>query len=96
MALTNSLSPLRHKRKMDKQTQIYKVVPQIVSTLRRDLVFWNHLQDPVDEFRNELNNIKSDLMAEKQKRLDMEKKYRKLLQSFGFKADENDSDVSGD
>ena len=67
MAVTDSLSPQRHRRFKNRQMEIYKVVPQMVSTLRRDLYFWQNLPDLTEKLMKEL-------MAEKQKRHDMEKK----------------------
>ena len=43
MAVTKSLSPDVHQVIRDDQTEKIQVVPQIVSTLRLDLVFWPNL-----------------------------------------------------
>ena len=43
MAVTKSLSSDVHQVRMDGQTEKIQFVPQIVSTLRLDLVFWSNL-----------------------------------------------------
>ena len=43
MAVTKSLSPDVHQVRNNGQTEKLQVVPQIVSTLRLDLVFWSNL-----------------------------------------------------
>ena len=43
MAATKSLSSDVHQVRMDGQTEKIQFVPQIVSTLRLDLVFWSNL-----------------------------------------------------
>ena len=43
MAVTKSLSPDVRQVRMGSETEKLQVVPQIVSTLRLDLVFWSNL-----------------------------------------------------
>ena len=43
MAVTKSLSSDVHQVRKNGQTEKLQVVPQIVSTLRLDLVFWSNL-----------------------------------------------------
>ena len=43
MAVTKSLSSDVHQVRTDSQTEKIQIVPQIVSTLRFDLIFWPNL-----------------------------------------------------
>ena len=48
--VTNVLSPVAHEIEEEEgRTVIGRFVPQIVSTLRLDLVFWSNLPDTVSE-----------------------------------------------
>ena len=44
MALTNSLSTDIHQVRMNGQSERIQFVPQMLSTLRRDIVFWSNLR----------------------------------------------------
>ena len=44
MALTNSLSTDIHQVRINGQSERIHCVPQILSTLRRDIVFWSNLR----------------------------------------------------
>ena len=82
MAVTNILS----SDKFLYQSRTYRVVPQIRSTLRQDLIFWQNISE-----KDSLANLNTKLVAETRKRRDLEAANEELLRKKQKFEDENDS-----
>jgi len=69
MALTNSLSTNIHQVRMNGQSERIQFVPQMLSTLRLDIVFWSNLRAEItehsDEKNRKLEKLKMDGFIEK-------------------------------
>ena len=65
MKVTKSLSVQFHHVDIGGQTKKYQTVPQLISTLRQELVFWPNLPDKasaaLNAVQNELAKTKNDL-----------------------------------